>query len=149
MDLCLCLLSIAFESMPSSSCSDLDGMGCPIDYANFGSCCIFSLLLEEACVHVALDNYPMYTVKGNQVVLTLWCLAEGFVRLYRLVENGRKLELVHKTALGGIPGALAAFKGRLLAGVGPTVRLYDLGKKKLLRKSEYRRYVEHAPVECA
>ena len=69
------------------------------------------------------------------------------MRLYRLVENGRKLELVHKTAVGGIPGALAAFKGRLLAGVGPIVRLYDLGKKKLLRKSEYRRYVGH-PVCC-
>ena len=69
----------------------------------------------------------------------LWCGAEGFIRLYRLVDNGRKLELVHKTAVGGIPGALAAFKGRLLVGVGPIVRLYDLGKKKLLRKSEYRR----------
>jgi len=48
---------------------------------------------------------------------------------------------VHKTAVGGIPGALAAFKGRLLVGVGPILRLYDMGKKKLLRKSEYRRYV--------
>ena len=65
--------------------------------------------------------------------------AEGFVRLYRLIDSGKRLELVHKTAVGGIPGALAAFKGRLLAGVGPIVRLYDLGKKKLLRKSEYRR----------
>lgn len=65
--------------------------------------------------------------------------AEGFIRLYRLIDNGRKLELVHKTAVGGIPGALAVFKGRLLVGVGPIVRLYDLGKKKLLRKSEYRR----------
>ena len=47
---------------------------------------------------------------------------------------------MHKTAVGGIPGALAAFKGRLLVGVGPILRLYDMGKKKLLRKSEYRRY---------
>ena len=68
--------------------------------------------------------------------------AEGFVRLYKLVDNGRSLQLVHKTALGGIPGALAGFKGRLLVGVGPIVRLYDLGKKKLLRKSEYRRCVQ-------
>ena len=67
------------------------------------------------------------------------CGAEGYIRLYRLADNGRKLELVHKTAVGGIPGALAGFKGRLLVGVGPIVRLYDLGKKKLLRKSEYRR----------
>lgn len=68
------------------------------------------------------------------------CVAEGFVRLYRLIDNGQRLELVHKTAMGGIPGALAAFKGRLLVGVGPIVRLYDMGKKKLLRKSEYRRW---------
>lgn len=65
--------------------------------------------------------------------------AEGFIRLYKLVDNGRNLQLVHKTAVGGIPGALASFKGRLLVGVGAIVRLYDLGKKKLLRKSEYRR----------
>jgi len=72
------------------------------------------------------------------------CCAEGYVRLYRLVDNGRRLELVHKTAVGGIPGALAAFKGRLLVGVGPILRLYDMGKKKLLRKSEYRRYAAYS-----
>lgn len=74
-----------------------------------------------------------------QFVNDMVCGAEGYIRLYRLADNGRKLELVHKTAVGGIPGALAGFKGRLLVGVGPIVRLYDLGKKKLLRKSEYRR----------
>ncbi len=51
---------------------------------------------------------------------------------------------MHKTAVGGIPGALAAFKGRLLVGVGPILRLYDMGKKKLLRKSEYRRYAPYS-----
>ena len=51
---------------------------------------------------------------------------------------------MHKTAVGGIPGALAAFKGRLLVGVGPILRLYDMGKKKLLRKSEYRRYAAYS-----
>ena len=35
-----------------------------------------------------------------------------------------------------MPKALAAFAGRLLAGVGNRVRLYDMGKKKLLRKCE-------------
>lgn len=65
------------------------------------------------------------------------------MRLYKFVDNGHKLELVHKTAVGGIPGALAAFKGRLLVGVGPILRLYDMGKKKLLRKSEYRRYASN------
>jgi hypothetical protein len=52
-----------------------------------------------------------------------------------VLEGGRNLELLHKTQVEGIPGALAAFKGRLLAGVGPVLRLYELGKKKLLRPS--------------
>jgi splicing factor 3B subunit 3 len=32
--------------------------------------------------------------------------------------------------------ALLAFQGRLAAGVGKALRIYDIGKKKLLRKVE-------------
>lgn len=32
--------------------------------------------------------------------------------------------------------ALAAFQGHLVAGVGKALRLYELGKKQLLRKCE-------------
>eukprot|EP00878_Enallax_costatus_P010041 GHUV01010480.1.p1 GENE.GHUV01010480.1~~GHUV01010480.1.p1 ORF type:complete len:1094 (+),score=306.67 GHUV01010480.1:216-3497(+) len=67
----------------------------------------------------------------------------GYIRLYRILDRGQRLELLHKTQLEGIPGALAAFKGRLLAGVGPVLRLYELGKKKLLRKCEYRQLPQH------
>lgn len=35
---------------------------------------------------------------------------------------------------------MCAFRGRLLVGLGPVLRLYDLGKKKLLRKSENRSF---------
>lgn len=35
-----------------------------------------------------------------------------------------------------VPLALLAFQGRLAAGVGKALRLYDIGKKKLLRKVE-------------
>ena len=31
---------------------------------------------------------------------------------------------------------LMAFQGRLMAGVGKALRIYDMGKKKLLRKVE-------------
>jgi splicing factor 3B subunit 3 len=34
--------------------------------------------------------------------------------------------------------SLLAFQGRLLVGVGKALRLYDIGKKKLLRKAENR-----------
>ena len=46
------------------------------------------------------------------------------------------LELVHKTSLEEIPYAMCAFQGKVLVGVKNLLRLYDLGKKKLLRKSE-------------
>lgn len=63
----------------------------------------------------------------------------GFIRLYTM-EKGRKLKLFHKTPVDGIPRAMQAFQGRLLAGVGNILRLYDVGKKKLLRKCENRHF---------
>ena len=59
------------------------------------------------------------------------------------------LRLLHKTETNPdgrapfddrlcLPGALRAFHGRLLASVGRLVRIYDMGKKKLLRKCENR-----------
>jgi splicing factor 3B subunit 3 len=63
--------------------------------------------------------------------------------MHSILDDGARLELMHKTQVEGIPGALAAFKGRLLAGVGPALRLFDLGRKKLLRKCEYRQLPHH------
>jgi splicing factor 3B subunit 3 len=60
-----------------------------------------------------------------------------------VLDQGQRLELLHTTQVEGIPGALVAFKGRLLAGVGPVLRLYELGKKKLLRKCEYKQLPQH------
>lgn len=54
------------------------------------------------------------------------------ILLYRYLEN--KLELVHSTNLPLSCTALLAFKGRLLAAMGNTLVLYDLGKKQLLRQ---------------
>ena len=45
--------------------------------------------------------------------------------------------------MGDTPGALVSFKGRLLAGVGNMLRIYELGKKKLLRKCEHRKLPTH------
>ncbi len=67
----------------------------------------------------------------------------GFIYAYKV--NSRVLpqqphapflELVHKTTLDEIPYSMCPFQGRVLIGVGKLLRLYDIGKKKLLRKSE-------------
>lgn len=46
------------------------------------------------------------------------------------------LELVHKTTVDNVPTAICGFQGRVIIGIGRILRLYDIGKKKLLRKCE-------------
>lgn len=62
----------------------------------------------------------------------------SYVRVYRVMPNSGDLILLHKTEMSGVPLALCEFQGRLLVGAGRTLRMYDLGKKKLLRKCESR-----------
>jgi splicing factor 3B subunit 3 len=64
----------------------------------------------------------------------------GFIHIYRFAEEGKALELVHKTPVDGVPTALCQFQGRLLVGVGQVLRIYDLGKRKLLRKCENKNF---------
>ena len=60
------------------------------------------------------------------------------VILYRVV-NGDRLQLLHRTTVDDGPVlALAHFQGRLLVGIGKTLRLYEMGKRQLLRKCELR-----------
>lgn len=64
----------------------------------------------------------------------------GYLYAYKILRspNGAQpnLELLHKTSLDEIPYAMCPFQGKVLIGVGKLLRLYDLGKKKMLRKSE-------------
>eukprot|EP00049_Salpingoeca_infusionum_P019072 m.360060 g.360060 ORF g.360060 m.360060 type:complete len:1203 (-) comp18864_c0_seq1:145-3753(-) len=66
--------------------------------------------------------------------------ASACLRTYKLIagEDGRlcNLELVHDTPVEDLPGSLAPFQGRMVAGVGRLLRIYDIGRKKLLRKCE-------------
>lgn len=43
---------------------------------------------------------------------------------------------MHKTIVDDIPYSLSLWKGKLLAGVGHCLRVYEMGKKKLLKKAE-------------
>lgn len=66
------------------------------------------------------------------------CPGGGCLRTFRTTAAGDRVEWVHDTPVEDLPGALCAFQGRLLAGVGNKLRLYDMGKKKLLKKGENR-----------
>jgi splicing factor 3B subunit 3 len=77
---------------------------------------------------------------GTVTGMTMHPLAqkESHVVLYRVV-NGCRLQLLHRTKVDDGPVlALAHFQGRLLVGIGKTLRLYEMGKRQLLRKCELR-----------
>lgn len=59
----------------------------------------------------------------------------GAIHVYRISDDGRSLEFIHKTKVDHPPLALLSFQGRLLAGVGTTLYIYDLGIKQMIRKA--------------
>lgn len=121
----------------------------------------FQIALEqnEAALSVALvkfSSHPdeLYVVVGAARELSLqpWqARGGGLLLTYRLTHAGNesKLELVHATPVEEAPTALCPFQGRLLAGVGKCLRLYDLGRKKLLRKCENKVSGSEACCSCA
>lgn len=58
------------------------------------------------------------------------------IHTYCISNNGEELRLLHKTSCEAIPRVMCSFQERLAVGMGKTLRIYDLGKKKLLRKCE-------------
>lgn len=60
----------------------------------------------------------------------------GLIYTYKLIEDGRQLDLLHVTPIEEVPHAICPFQGRAVIGVGRLLRIYDLGKKKMLRKCE-------------
>ena len=102
---------------------------------------IIELDSNEAALCACHAYFPaadeLFLVVGSVVGLTFAprdC-AGGFLSLYKYDADGG-IALTHKTPVDGCPGAVCAFKGRLLAGVGSALRVYEFGKKKLLRKAE-------------
>ena len=102
---------------------------------------------DEAAFSVALVPFAsaggqLHLVVGTAVGATVIPRSHraAFIHTYRLIDEGRSLELVHKTPVDEIPLALRRFQGRMIAGVGNTLRIYELGKGRLLRKCELRHF---------
>ncbi|KAG0434968.1 hypothetical protein HPB47_018758 [Ixodes persulcatus] len=124
------------------------------------SLCKVALEQNEAALSVALVRFTshpdeQFVVVGAAREMQLnprVCRGGGLLLTYRLAPNPEEpmagptqLELVHATPVEEAPTALCPFQGRLLAGVGKCLRLYDLGRKKLLRKCE-NKYIPNAIV---
>ncbi|KAH9979031.1 mono-functional DNA-alkylating methyl methanesulfonate N-term-domain-containing protein [Lactifluus volemus] len=96
---------------------------------------VFHLDNNEAAFSLAVvpfeaKNNELHLVVGTaqDTLLTPRSCTSGFLRVYKFTNDGADLELLHKTEIDDVPLSLLAFQGRL--------RLYDIGKKKMLRKAE-------------
>ena len=105
---------------------------------------VIDLEQNEAAFSIALAKFSsrpanqMFLLVGVAKDLKLnprQCQA-GFIYTYQLQENGETLEFLHKTPVEDVPGCICAFQGRVIISVGRFLRIYDMGKKKLLRKCE-------------
>ena len=98
---------------------------------------------NEAAVSIAVapfsgqdDEAFLIVGTGKDMVTSPRSFSGGFLHVYRFHENGKELEFIHKTKLDQPPLALLPFQGRLLAGVGADLRIYDLGMRQMLRKCQ-------------
>ncbi|KAM3505341.1 hypothetical protein MY10362_002990 [Beauveria mimosiformis] len=98
---------------------------------------------NEAAVSAAVvsfasqDNESFLVVgTGKDMILNPRSSSEAYIYIYRFQEGGRELEFIHKTKIEEPAMALLAFQGKLLAGIGKTLRMYDLGMRQLLRKAQ-------------
>lgn len=83
------------------------------------------------------DNESFLIVgTGKDVIVNPRSFSEAYIYVYRFQEEGRELEFIHKTKIEEPPLALLPFQGKLLAGVGKTLRIYDLGMRQMLRKAQ-------------
>jgi splicing factor 3B subunit 3 len=116
---------------PSNACATLD---CLEMGRNEAALCCTSVRFHSK------GGEPLLAV-GTVTGMTLHPLkyTSSHIVLYRIV-NGDRLQLLHRTAAvdDGPVFALAHFQGRLLVGIGKTLRLYEMGKRQLLRKCELR-----------
>lgn len=98
---------------------------------------------NEATVSLAVvpftgqDNESFLIVgTGRDMIVNPRQSSAGFIHVYRFLNDGRNLEFIHKTQVEEPPTALQPFNGRLIAGIGKNLRIYDLGMRQLLRKAQ-------------
>lgn len=99
------------------------------------------LEINEACYSIAIVQFPItlnqeyYLVVGSTPNFS-FDSNNGFIQLFLFQNDFQNLSFVHKTKVPGIALAFSQFQGRLAAGVGNLIRIYDLGLKQLLLKTE-------------
>ena len=100
---------------------------------------------NEAAFSVCTCKFSMHSDETFLVVgtakdlrLTPRKMAAGYLHVYRMLDGA--LQLLHATEVDDIPYVLCEFQGKLLVGAGKALRMYELGKRRLLKKCENRSF---------
>lgn len=101
--------------------------------------------LEKILEKILLENFKglnickiFFKSKNKEfmvVSITELTTNENYIYVFDILTDG-KLVFLNKTEINLRCFALQEFLGKLLIGMGNTLRVYDLGQKQLLRKSE-------------
>jgi len=94
--------------------------------------------ISMGLVRFSSDNLTNYIVVGLTNTFKIKLGEADFYELqtYRFDPETGLLQFIHRTEIEDVPRAIQQFQGRVLVGVGKMLRLYDLGKQKLLKKCE-------------
>jgi len=94
------------------------------------------------CYFNQLSNQPCLVV-GTAYNMTLHPrhAPRATIKTY-IYDERYNLQLIHSTPIDDVPLCLFPFEGKLLASVGKNLRIYELGKRKLLRKCEFKNIPE-------
>lgn len=79
-----------------------------------------------------LNNSP---IPSSQATPAYPSRGGGFLHVYKLLNEGRTLQFVHKTRMPSPIYALTPFKGRMLVGIASELFIYDIGTTAVLRKA--------------
>mmetsp|Transcript_2281 Transcript_2281/g.5207 ORF Transcript_2281/g.5207 Transcript_2281/m.5207 type:complete len:1210 (+) Transcript_2281:84-3713(+) len=108
--------------------------------------CIEELTGNEAAFSCTIlqfsktDDYYLAVGTVKDLIMNPRKHSGGFIHLYKFGKDMKSLELVHKTPVHDVTLAMTSFDKKLLVGVGRFLRIYDLGRKKLLRKCENKNF---------
>ncbi|CAD7967800.1 unnamed protein product [Amoebophrya sp. A120] len=94
--------------------------------------CYFTQLPKQPCLVVGTaHNMTLKPRKAPRCAIKTYIYDENY-----------QLQLIHSTPTQDVCQCLFPFEGRLLAGVGKSMTIFELGKKKLLKKCEYKNIPE-------
>ncbi|KAI0559796.1 splicing factor 3B subunit 3 SF3B3 [Gracilaria domingensis] len=143
-----------FQNEGQAACKEIDVIGVPDKNEGFLCSCASKTLgggekTEDTHCYlvasVAKNFAPSGTgprqAKDSKLRSEQETKPHGALRVYRVDKKTRKPVFLHETMIEEPSYAVVAFRDMVLVGVGRAIRLYDLGKRKLLRKGECKQAV--------